>query len=151
MRQPSRYNHGVASPETSQERKRRLDRERQQRYRDRNRDAYNARQRRWRAANPERKRELSRAYQRRVAAVISETKQGEPCADCKRADLPPWALHFHHVTGQKRFNIGRWYEAAAWKPRRRKDETLTSAVEAEILKCIILCPTCHALRHPPTT
>jgi integrase len=61
-----------------------------------------------------------------------------PCADCQRDDLPPEILHFHHRDpSEKLFQIGGRHDA----------NKSTGALKAEIAKCDVLCPTCHALRH----
>jgi hypothetical protein len=105
--------------------------------------------REWREANPERSKELRRDYQQRIYAIIKEAKTGKACTACGRNDLPPWALELHHVRGRKRFNIGRWYEASKWRPKRRKGESVADAIRTEIAKCDVVCPTCHRLHHPP--
>jgi hypothetical protein len=68
----------------------------------------------------------------RVRKITLEAKQ-KPCQDC-HMKFDPICMDFHHVSGEKDFNIG-W---GRYGPKR---------VSAEIAKCIVLCANCHRLRH----
>jgi hypothetical protein len=66
---------------------------------------------------------------RRHQQVIRALK-AVPCSRCGLI-YHPAAMHFDHVRGDKLFNIGDGARRAA------------SRVEAEILKCEVLCANCH--------
>jgi hypothetical protein len=97
--------------------------------------------RRWRAANPERARELRREGTRRHGArwyaerraKFDALKNG-PCTDCG-GTFPPYVMQWdHRDSSQKEFTIG---------------QTTTLAWErylAEIAKCDLVCANCHAIR-----
>lgn len=66
-----------------------------------------------------------------------------PCADCGKT-FPASAMEFHHVHGEKAFNIAQKADWAGGTGIRR--------VIREIAKCLILCSVCHAIRtHELTT
>ena len=56
------------------------------------------------------------------------------CLDCNET-YPPQVMHFHHVRGDKSFNIG----SGAGKSKMK--------ILAEIDKCELLCANCHIMRH----
>ncbi len=86
-------------------------------------------------ANKESWREKRRRYEAKMRGVILAAKEC-PCVDCGRL-LPAIVLEFDHRPGTvKRFNLG---DQHARKHGLR-------AIEAEIAKCDVLCPTCHRLR-----
>lgn len=73
--------------------------------------------------------------------IIQDAKD-RPCVDCG-IKLPPDVMDLDHVRGEKTFTISRWNSV-------RKPEgfdTIFDALRAEIAKCDVCCPTCHALRH----
>jgi formate-dependent nitrite reductase cytochrome c552 subunit len=57
-----------------------------------------------------------------------------PCADCHKI-YPPCVMDFDHVRGKKKFNIARGLNKVS------KDK-----LEAEILKCDLVCSNCHRIR-----
>jgi hypothetical protein len=89
----------------------------------------------------ERSRAAVTAYHRRHMDVIRAAKE-RPCAECG-AQLPPQAMHFHHVRDKKRFTIALWKKKFPLKP----GESKMDALKAEIAKCNVLCPTCHYRIH----
>lgn len=76
-----------------------------------------------------------RATRERIRALIEEAKS-KPCADCKQ-EYVPQVMELHHFFGVKRFAVSGWQKVKA---------TEQEVIE-EIAKCIVLCPTCHKLRH----
>lgn len=105
--------------------------------------------RRWRAANLERARELSRAYDKKrdpekVRAngrrqgqrrrVIMDALKSGPCTDCG-VSYPPYVMHFdHRDPSTKLFNVGKM----GGHPM--------ATVLAEVEKCDLVCANCHAER-----
>lgn len=87
-------------------------------YLDQNREAYNARMRR---------------YFTKRKARISEIKSTKGCLCCREAE--PCCLHFHHMR-DKSFEIATHAKCKPWPE-----------VEAEIAKCVVLCANCHAKVH----
>ena len=103
----------------------------------------------WRAANPERAREIGRKseakrdpvrqrdgarrrYHERSALIRAE--KDKPCADCG-VRYPYYVMHFDHLGAEpKLFNLGR-AGARAW-----------ASIQAEIAKCDVVCANCHAER-----
>src|SRR6266581_1725746 len=102
---------------------------------------------RWRAANPERLRELrqrseakrdpearrrnAQRQQERARQKLDALKS-RPCADCG-VQYPPYVMQFdHRDPAEKSFGIGRLI-TRAW------DRML-----AEIAKCDVVCANCHA-------
>ena len=86
-------------------------------------------------ANKEMWRRKRQRYEAKMRALILEAK-ARPCADCGRT-WPAMVMEFDHRPGTvKRFNLS---------DQRARAHGL-QAVEAEIAKCDILCPTCHRLR-----
>lgn len=62
-------------------------------------------------------------------------KKATGCVDCGRDDLPPEVLDLDHVHGDREFSLA-------------KASTMGIArIKAELEKCEVRCPTCHALRH----
>lgn len=76
---------------------------------------------------------VRKRIQSRVKIVVLAAKS-KPCADCSTR-LPPEVMHLDHVRGTKKF-------ALKHHPRRSM-----RAVLAEIKKCKVRCPNCHAMRH----
>lgn len=70
---------------------------------------------------------------------IVDAARDVPCGDCERDDLPPEIKHLHHVRGEKLFTITQ-------KLLSKSEQQIRD----EIAKCVVLCPTCHALRHYET-
>ena len=84
------------------------------------------------------------AYKERAAAKrlvlleLAARAKEKPCADCD-TEYPWWAMEFDHIDPtQKVANV-----SVLVKRGNRK------ALEEEIAKCEVVCPTCHRLRHPP--
>jgi len=63
---------------------------------------------------------------------------GNKCCDCNIENniLNRNIFHFHHINGQKLFEVFKGVNNRAWS------EVLTEAA-----KCILLCANCHAIRH----
>lgn len=99
-------------------------------------EAYEARKR-WKARHPEEFRAQERRRQaRRQArnrAIIGEAR-ARPCVDCG-VQYPPEVMQFDHVRGEKLFNLSRTPPALS-----------VSRLQAEIVKCEVVCANCHALR-----
>ena len=112
------------------------------------------RSRRWRQANPERRRQVSAAYRARNVekvracdresqvrsraerrAWLDEYKVKAGCADCGyRAH--PRALDFDHIGTDKAGDVGRMMHGRiAWP-----------IILAEIAKCEVVCANCHRIR-----
>jgi hypothetical protein len=90
---------------------------------------------RWRARNPERCRELHRgtmAWQR----FIVDFCRNVPCQDCGKK-FAICCMDFDHVRGKKLFSIG---EISGWVAARHR-------LYKEINKCEVVCSNCHRLRH----
>ncbi len=71
-------------------------------------------------------------YRRRD--ILNEIKITEGCFDCGFNE-DPVALHFDHVDGEKKFNIGKSLNGYKWK-----------TIEEEIAKCVVRCANCHAIK-----
>jgi hypothetical protein len=80
-------------------------------------------------------------YYNKGKKIINEAKD-RPCLDCG-IRLPPEVMDFDHVRGEKLITISQWNVQR--KPEGFK--TKFDALRAEIEKCDVVCPTCHALRH----
>ena len=87
---------------------------------------------------PEEKQKSERCRLERGArnkAFIEAYKRQHPCVKCGEAD--PIVLDFHHTdAGTKEFRIA----AVIWS------HTI-AAIEAEIVKCEVLCANCHRREH----
>lgn len=94
----------------------------------------------------ERRRKAGREYARRnrktanakrvqVNKEIVHAAKDEPCVVCG-VQLPPECMHLDHVRGDKLFTIGSW-----------KGSVSSGKLRAEIEKCDVTCPNCHALAH----
>lgn len=90
----------------------------------------------WLRENKERGEATRKAYRDRVRRHIKEAKS-KPCTDCGNS-YPWYAMDFHHLGGKKEFGISK--ALAGGMPVER--------VQAEIEKCVLLCATCHRMRHP---
>lgn len=88
------------------------------------------------ADNPEAERErlrLSKAVSRKRRRAFLDELKDVPCADCGNR-FPPECMDFDHISGDKRFNIGK---------------SLLTSIEKvleEIDKCEIVCSNCHRIR-----
>jgi len=106
----------------------------------------------WRAANPEREKEIERrAYEknkaailkrsahyrrRQVAKLVAQFKEGRPCTDCRQV-FPPCVMDFDHRPGViKCFDL---------KGQNMSRYALARVME-EIAKCDLVCSNCHRLR-----
>lgn len=90
----------------------------------------------WHDAHPETIRETKRRHRHRLSAIVATAKAGKPCKDCGVIKRPQ-QMHYDHVRGVKKFNIGgpeAHYVSAA-------------VLRAEIRKCVIRCDSCHIKRH----
>jgi hypothetical protein len=85
--------------------------------------------------NKEKVKEASRLQRIARRKWLDDLKAGKPCADCGQT-FPPRAMDFHHTNGVKEAGIGDLLSRAS---RQR--------ILDEIEKCVILCATCHRLRH----
>ena len=65
---------------------------------------------------------------------INNYKKSKCCVSCGYKQHPE-ILHFHHLKGEKKFEISR-----------KKDKSLDT-LKTEIEKCILLCPNCHSWLH----
>lgn len=73
-----------------------------------------------------------------VAKAIATEAKTRPCVDCTQS-FPPQIMHFHHRDpATKTAGIAKLVRT------RPRDHDL---IRAEIAKCDVLCPNCHALRH----
>jgi hypothetical protein len=72
-----------------------------------------------------------------VTAYVCEYKERRGCLDCKRQDLPHYALDLDHQ--RDKLDIVSRMSRASTLPK----------VKREIKKCEVVCATCHRLRHPP--
>lgn len=76
---------------------------------------------------------VRRKYDRKRAMVLAEReRRGNACQDCGYVDDLVW---HHRDPSQKLFTIGFSIIKSY------------AAVEAELAKCDLLCPNCHARRH----
>jgi hypothetical protein len=73
-------------------------------------------------------------YTNKKRQMVLDAK-ADGCIDCGRKDLPPPLLELDHVRGERKFTM------ASCSGKSLK------AIAAEIEKCEVRCPTCHALRH----
>jgi hypothetical protein len=90
-------------------------------------------QRRWRAKNPDRVRELHAAAYAATRALLDELKD-VPCMDCGRT-FPPECVDFDHRPGEtKRFSLNH------------SGGRTSGAIMAEVAKCDIVCANCHRTR-----
>jgi len=107
-----------------------------------NRKRYGEAARRWRRAN----RGALLAYYRQRGVdhrAFTDSLKDCPCLDCG-GTFSPYVMEFDHVRGVKRFDIGRMANHSR------------AAVEAELVKCDLVCCVCHrvrshARRQPPST
>lgn len=97
-----------------------------------NRTRYAETAARWRAANRE---ALLTYFQQRGEQHRGHTDSLKdcPCLDCGQT-FPPYVMEFDHVRGTKRFALGKMSNHS------RK------AIEAELLKCELVCCACHRVR-----
>lgn len=103
----------------------------------RNRERRDRQIQRWRSANSEKVKGYERksnARRRAKVKALIDSAKAKPCVDCG-IELPPEVMHLDHVRGEKLFGLG--------KPKTRRP----AALRAEIAKCDVRCPNCHALRH----
>ena len=71
---------------------------------------------------------------RKSKRVIIEEAKGQPCVDCG-IQYPSHVMQFDHIEDNKDFNIGSKGAGASVK-----------RLQAEIVKCEIVCANCHAER-----
>lgn len=75
-------------------------------------------------------------YRQRVRDAIQDYKASfGGCVDCGRNDLPLEVYELDHVRGEKLFGCSS------------ASQYSLPAMLAELAKCDLRCPTCHALRH----
>ena len=76
-----------------------------------------------------------KADQKQRLYEITDKAKSVPCADCG-VSYPPYVMDFHHVRGDKEFNIAQHVANAGSEKR----------LIAEIDKCEVLCSNCHRER-----
>ena len=81
------------------------------------------------------KEENQRYKAKRKLQVLAYKSKFDGCVDCGRDDLPLEVYDLDHVRAIKRFAVSSY--------NQRSEGELA----AELLKCDLRCPTCHALRH----
>ena len=79
-----------------------------------------------------------RDAKRRVNAAWLATQKQGPCADCG-GSFPACCMDFHHITGPKLFTVGQGISRSV------------AAMQAEIVKCVLVCANCHRIRHNKLT
>ncbi len=79
----------------------------------------------------EMERASSKKRHRKVTDYMRSLKIGRPCADCKNS-FPPECMDFDHVRGEKIHEVSRVCNK--------------EFVDAEILKCDLVCANCHRIR-----
>lgn len=93
--------------------------------------------REWNHRNRKHRQAYKKTYHRKRKIKLLEYK-GAKCEECgisyngKNASI----FHFHHVIGEKSFNIGNQVINKAW-----------STLIEEVDKCIVLCANCHEMKH----
>ena len=85
------------------------------------------------ATKSPRKKATDRSFRLKRREMLNQIKIESGCVDCGYKEHPA-ALHFDHVTGEKKFNI-------SLDPKRKLDDILE-----EIKKCEIVCANCHSIR-----
>ena len=108
---------------------------RQQKWRERNRDAVSENQRKYRANNQEKNKEYRKKKYQKQREIVDSLKKRSVCNRCKFADHR--ALVFHH-TAEKDFQISSQIGKVG-----------TKRLIEEISRCEILCANCHAIEHHP--
>ena len=74
---------------------------------------------------------------RETVRQVSEFLRGlksKPCLECG-VSYPWYVMQFDHVRGEKSFNLGD-----------RRKWTSMARVQAEVIKCEVVCANCHAER-----
>lgn len=84
----------------------------------------------WRKRNPAK----TRPQAIRNAAIIAAVKK-RGCTEC--GETHPRCLDFHHVRGQKKYNVSQFARCAMSE----------ASLRAEISKCVVLCANCHRKAH----
>jgi len=117
--------------ETPDERRRRLNRERSQRWRDRHPGAGAAASQAYRERNPG-----PRVWPAKNAVGLEVEKlKNQPCTDCGQT-FPRVCMDFDHVRGEKLGNVGTMV-SHGWSRQKIMDE---------IAKCELVCANCHRIR-----
>jgi hypothetical protein len=93
---------------------------------------YTSREREWRKDNPDKVRESRKKWRLSNLKKLKECLPNLICISCGSKNK----LCFHHVE-EKRINVGA---ANNWRFDRLVEEAK---------RCIVLCRSCHALRHNP--
>lgn len=75
--------------------------------------------------------------QAEINRFVNEYKEASGCVDCKRQDLPHYALDMHHREPDGKTDIVSRLKLFGLKK-----------VKIELEKCDVVCATCHRLRHP---
>ena len=117
--------------ETKEERKKRLAREAQLRYRERHPEAARDASRKFRERTPSYQWPQKKINMEKVRAH----KELTPCHDCGN-NFPYECMDFDHVGDDKLNNVGTMV-AHGWS---------WSLIEAEIAKCDLVCANCHRTR-----
>lgn len=101
-----------------------------------NLERHRASQKKWNDANPERRKETQRRYdKRRVAsgtAFLAWLKDG-PCTDCSRS-YPTECMDFDHARDKKACDVSSM-KNRTWR-----------AIFDEVEKCDLVCANCHRIR-----
>jgi len=73
-----------------------------------------------------------------AAKALAVEARSQPCVDCGTS-LPPRVMHLHHRDpADKAFQVSVLV---------RRHPAKLDLIRAEIAKCDVLCPNCHAMRH----
>ena len=107
---------------------------RQKRWRDANREHFNAISRRARRARPIEHEAAKRKRYAKAKRAFLDSLKANPCRDCG-IQYPPYVMDFDHVRGIKLFNIARKASGGD-----------TQAILDEVDKCDLVCANCHRMR-----
>jgi hypothetical protein len=101
----------------------------------RNVELQKQRQREWYQQNKQRIIDGSSRRRKEAVEFVKELKS-KPCMDCGNS-LPPVCMDYHHVRGEKKYEINRMTRITVSK----------KLILEEIAKCDLLCANCHRQRH----
>lgn len=114
----------------------------QKEYYQKNRERINLRNKKHYEKNWDRIRKSRKSrYQKLKNEFLSTYKLGKCCDLCGWKEHPE-ILQFHHKDRkEKSFTIGNIKVTQRYSPNKLK------SIQAEISKCLLLCPNCHSLLH----